>query len=381
MTFQSSPTGQTEIRLSGKLGARYKLAAGLLCLLAVLVIGLIDYVTGYEVSVMVFYAIPVGLAAVYVSPGYAVLLGLAAVTLSRSTDILSGMPYPGHAVFFTNCAIPFAFFLILIAALYLLNQIREGLESTVEQRNRSLLQEMHERGRLERQVIELSEREHRRFGQELHELVTHELASIAIDAHLLARNRFDPREEEAGRAREIALKVDRALTKARNIARGYFTLGFDAAGFAEALREIAHRTQKATNIPCHVHCADDLAIGNEDATIQLFRIAQEAVQNAARHADATQIIITFERRDDQFWLIIEDNGKGLDATTSGPTNGTGADAKPPRKEKGLGLSIMAYRSSLIGGKFLTELCPSGGTRVICTVPAAKLTRQIATVAA
>jgi len=372
MTSNTSSTGLTEMRLPGKTSTRQKLLSGVLCLFAVLGIGMIDYATGYEVSVLVFYAIPVGLAAIYVSAAYAVLLGLAAVALSRSTDILSGMPYPGHAVFVTNCAIPFAFFVILIAALYLLNQIRQGLESTVEQRNRALLQEMHERGRLERQVIELSEREHRRFGQELHELVTHELASIAIDAHLLTRNLLAAGDGEVGRAREIALKVDRALTKARNIARGYFTLGFDAAGFAEALREIANRTQKATRISCLVHCADDLAIGNEDATIQLFRIAQEAVQNSARHADATRITITFERRDDQFWLIIEDNGKGLH-----PTTGTGTDAKPPRKEKGLGLSIMAYRAGLIGGKFLTERALSGGTRVICTVPSAKLTRQIA----
>ncbi|HEX4140788.1 MAG TPA: ATP-binding protein [Candidatus Methylacidiphilales bacterium] len=371
-----SSTSLTEIRLSSsdKSRSRQKLISGALCFLCLLAIGIIDYVTGYEISVLVFYAIPIGLAAIYVSVGYALLLSIAAIALSRVTDFLSGMPYPGHAVFFSNCVIPLAFFGIVVASLYLLNQIRRGLESTVEQRNRALLQEMHERGRLERQVIELSEREHRRFGQELHELVTHELAAIAIDAHLLTRNLLAAGDEEVGRAREIALKVDRALTKARNIARGYFTLGFDAAGFAEALREIASRTQKATRISCLVHCADDLAIGNEDATIQLFRIAQEALQNAARHAEATRIITTFERRDDHFWLVVEDNGKGL-----APTNGK--DTKPPRKEKGLGLSIMAYRAGLIGGKFLTERSLSGGTRVICTVPAAKLTRQIATVAA
>ena len=329
--------------------------------------------TGYQISVLVFYAIPIGLATLYAGPGVALLLSLAAVAVSRGTDILSGMPYPGPAVFFTNCAIPLAFFAIVIAALYLLNQIRKGLESTVEQRNRALLQEMHERGRLERQVIELSEREHRRFGQELHELVTHELAAIALDAHILARNLVGAGHPEADRAREVALKVDRALTKSRNIARGYFTLGFDAASFAEALREIASRTHKASRVACDVRCADDLAIGNEDATIQLFRIAQEALQNAARHADASRITITFERRDDHFWLVVEDNGKGLAPTSNGATS--------PRKEKGLGLSIMAYRAGLIGGKFLTERSEGGGTRVICTVAANHLTRRDATVAA
>jgi signal transduction histidine kinase len=366
--------GMTEIRLpSSKTSTRQKLVNGLLCFLAVLAIGVIDYVTGYQISVMFFYAIPVGIAAICVGPGYALLLGIAAVAISRGTDILSGMPYPGHAVFVTNCAIPLAFFIIVVASLYLLNQVRKGLESTVEQRNRALLQEMHERGRLERQVIELSEREHRRFGQELHELVTQELSAIAIDAHLLTRNLIAGQHEEAEHARDIALKVDRALTKARNLARGYFTLGFDAAGFAEALREITGRTEKATGITCLTHCVDDLAIGNEDATIQLFRIAQEALQNAAHHSAATRINISFERRDDHFSLIIEDNGKGLTPSAQ--------DGKPPRKEKGLGLSIMAYRAGLIGGKFLTERCPSGGTRVICTVPVTKLTRQIATIAA
>ncbi len=348
----------------------------MLCFLCLLAIGVVDYLIDYPHLLLFFYAVPVGFAAMYVGPSVATVFALLGILISRATDLLSGMPYPGNEVFIWNIVIPFSFFIVMIFALYLLNCVRQGLETTVEQRNKALLQEMHERGRLERQVIELSEREHRRFGQELHELVTHELSSIAIDAHLLTRNLLAAGDDDVSRAREIALKVDRALTKARNIARGYFTLGFDAAGFAEALREIAGRTQKTSRTTCLVHCAEDLAIGNEDATIQLFRIAQEALQNAARHAEATRVILTFERRDDQFWLVIEDNGKGIN-----PAGADSKDGKPPRKEKGLGLSIMAYRAGLIGGKFLTERSPSGGTRVICTVPATKLTRQISTIAA
>ena len=349
-----------------KAKARQKLLTGIFCLLTILGIGIVDYVTGYQVSIIIFYAIPIGIAALYVGSVFALLLALVAIVVSRGSDLMTGMPYPGNTVFFINCAVPLVFFGIVIAALYLLNKIRKGLETTVDQRNQALLQEMHERGRLERQVIELSEREHRRFGQELHELVTQELSSIAIDTHLLTRNLLESGSPEADRAREIALKVDRALTKARNIARGYFTLGFDAAGFAEALREITTRTQKSSNIACEVRCADDLSIGNEDSTIQLFRIAQEALQNAARHSKATLITISFERRDDQFSLVIEDNGIGL--------------ANTPRREKGLGLSIMAYRAGLIGAKFLTDSPLNGsgtGTRILCIVPAAKLTRQIA----
>jgi signal transduction histidine kinase len=358
----------TEIRLTTKQPyAREKLITGVICFLALLAIGLVDYLIGYRVSLLVIYAIPIGIAATYVGPEVALILAICAVAISRAGDLWSGMPYPGHAVFFWNCAIPLAFFVLLILVLRLLQLMLQGLEKTVEDRNRALLQEMHERGRLERQVIDLSEREHRRFGQELHDLVSQELAGIAIDTHQISRHLLASGNPEAERAREVALKVDHALTKARNIARGYFTLGFDAAGLADALHEIAKRTEKDSRVACSVNCAENLPIGNEDATIQLFRIAQEAVQNAARHADASRIALIFERQGENFILSIEDNGKGLPAAT--------------QKHTGLGLSIMAYRASLIGGKFATESPSTGGTRVVCHVPAVKLTRRDSAVAA
>jgi signal transduction histidine kinase len=358
----------TEIRIpTDKAYAKVRLITSFLCLLALLVIGCVDYIIGYRVSLLVFYAIPIGVAATYVGSGVAILLAIFAVAVSRGGDLLSGMPYPGHSVFFWNCAIPFAFFIIFILVLRLLQLVRQSLEKTVEDRNRALLQEMHERGRLERQVIELSEREHRRFGQELHDLVSQELAAIALDTHLLTRNLLAAGHDESERAREVAIKVDRALTRARNIARGYFTLGFDAASLDEALREIARRAETPGRLACAVKCTDNLSIGNEDATVQLFRIAQEAVQNAARHAAASQITIGFERQGDNFLLTVQDNGKGL-------PKGVG-------KHSGLGLSIMAYRAALIGGTFAIESPATGGTRIVCRIPAVKLTRKDTPVAA
>jgi len=344
---------------------RTKLLSAAVCFLGLLVIGWVDYLIGYRISLLSFYAIPIGVAVFYVGPVTALVLSLAAVAISRGGDLLSGMPYPGNFIFFSNCAIPFAFFTFFVAVLAVLNEVRKRLESTVEQRNRALLQEMHERGRLEREVIELSEREHRRFGQELHQLVSQELAAIALDNHLLARNLLASGHAEAGTAHEVALKIDRALTKARNIACGYFTLGFDAPGLAEALGEIAQRTQKNCGITCTVHCPENLDLANEDATVQVFRIVQEAMQNAARHSAATQVSIRLERIQDHFLLAIQDNGKGLPA----------AAIRRKPGQQGLGLSIMAYRTSLLGGKFAIEHPHNGGTRIVCEIPALKLTRR------
>lgn len=336
-------------------GNVHKGAVAALCLAGLLFIGMVDYAIGYRVSLLFFYAIPVGVAALYVGPVTAAVLALVAVVLSKAGDWLSGMPYPGHSILFWNCTIPFTFFLIVIAALGLLNKIRKKLEITVRQRNTDLRAEVLRRGRLENDVIELSDREHRRFGLELHNLVSHELAGIAINIHLLAQNLGNPAEAE--RARAVADEVDRALTRARNIARSYFALGFDVSGMAQALREIASRTEKLHCVTCSVRCPDDLVIDREDVATHLYRIAQEALQNAVQHAAASRIDISLERVGDHFRLVVEDNGKGLSPAL-------GKKNKP-------GLSVMAYRAETIGGELRMERPADGGTRVLCIVPAVR----------
>jgi len=325
-----------------------------------LIIGLIDYSIGYRISLLVFYILPVAFATIRVGPAFATFLAILAVVISKGGDLWAGMPYPGNSVLFWNGAVALSLFIIVICLLHLLCRHLMGLETTVEKRTRDLLDEMNERRRLQREVVELSEREQRRFGQELHDLVCQELTSIASDAHLLTRNLLAAEADEAEHAREMALKVDRALEKARCIAKGFFTAGFDSAGLVDSLRETARQIEKTGRILCVIRWQENLVIADEDTLTQLFRIAQEAIRNTVQHAAASRIEVRFECKANMFQLVIEDNGIGFSSSD----------------RKGLGLKIMAYRAGLIGGDFKVEHRVNGGTRLVCQVPSEKLARPV-----
>lgn len=337
---------------------RKKFIAALLCLIGIVVIGDIDYLTGYKISLLVFYILPVGLATIYVGPGFAISLAILSIVISVSTDFWAGMPSSETPVLLWNVAIVLSVFVIVIGLLHALNRILLRLESSVEQRTRDLLAEMRERGRLEREIIDLSEKEQRRFGQELHDVVCQELASVAIAAHMLARKLLAHEHDESGHAREMAHMADHALETTRSVARGFFTAGFDGAGLAEALRETARYTENKNRISCVVRWQENLAISNEEIVIHLFRIAQEAIHNVVKHAAASHIEVSLRREEEMLRLTIEDDGNGL-ALSNG-------------REKGMGLRIMAYRARLIGGEFKTEHASRGGTRIVCLVPIEKL---------
>ncbi len=336
--------------------------AALFCLIGILVIGDFDYLTGYKISLLVLYIVPVGFAAIFVGPAFGVFVAIISVAISIATDFWAGMPRAEITTMLWNAGIVLGVFLIVIGVLHLMNNLMLRLKASFEQRTQELFSEMEKRGRLEREIIDLSEKEQRRFGQELHDVVCQELAGVSIAAHMLARKLLATNGEEAKHAREIARMADQALETTRGIARGFFTAGFDCAGLAEALRETARHVESKNRISCVIHWQEDLAITHADTVIHLFRIAQEAVNNVVRHAGASHINVSLKTEDEIFQLTIEDDGKGIPPST--------------KAKRGLGMSIMAYRAGLIGGELKTETLAAGGTRVVCLVPAAKLNRQL-----
>jgi signal transduction histidine kinase len=341
---------------------RKKFNAVLWCLIALFIIGDVDYLTGYQVSLLVFYILPVGFAVIYVGPVFAASLAILSIVISIATDFWAGMPLSEEWIQAWNSTIALLVYFIVIGLLHLLKRITLRLESSVEQKSKDLLKEMSERGRLEREIIDLSERQQRRFGQELHDVVCQELTGVAIAAHMLVRKLTAGEHEETTHARELAFMADHALETTRSVARGFFTAGFDGAGLAEALQETARRTESQNRISCSVRWQENLAITNEDLVIHLFRIAQEAIHNVVKHAAASHIEVSLKSEDKTLRLVVEDDGKGL----------------PQSKDRGqgLGLRIMAYRAGLIGAEFKTEHPSQGGTRIVCLVPIEKMKRPV-----
>jgi signal transduction histidine kinase len=267
------------------------------------------------------------------------------------------VPYEGAAILIWNGAIFLSLSGIVIYLVTALRRTLFAMENAVDERTLHLCKEMKERRFLERKILELSERENQWFGQETH-VVCQKLADLSLASHALARKLLAADSAQAEDALNVSKMVDAALMEARMVARGLCTPGFDEAALVKALGEIAWMTQEQHRLRCDVTCDKNLALGDETSTIHLFRIAQEAIQNAVRHSGASRISVSLKHSGPDIRLVIEDNGKGI----------TSRD----RAGYGLGLRIMAYRAGMIGGGLKIETSETEGARIICEVPAEKM---------
>ncbi len=214
-----------------------------------------------------------------------------------------------------------------------------------------LFRDITERRRLEREILEISDRERQRMGQDLHDGICQQLAGIELMSQVLEQKLARRSRADAARAGEIARYVREAISQTRSVARGLSPVTLEAEGLESALRELAANTEKMFGIRCQVIIKESCARCELGAGIHYYRIAQEAVSNALKHGKATEIWIGLEARSDRTILSVEDNGFGL-------TGGWSAG--------GMGLRIMRYRAGMLGGTLVLEAREPRGTRVVCT---------------
>ena len=212
-----------------------------------------------------------------------------------------------------------------------------------------------ERHRLERQILEISDREQARLGQEIHDGLCQQLVSLAFDANSLERRLAGSAHADAATARRIADLLDLAITEARQLSRGLFPIRMEAEGLVPALEELAKSTQERFQTSCRFESAGPAPVLTQVAATHLYRIAKEAVTNAVKHSQAHAISIGLEVRDAQLELRIEDDGSGIQGSA-------------PAKLAGMGLHIMEYRARSLGGTFRLGRGARQGTAVSCRVP-------------
>lgn len=211
------------------------------------------------------------------------------------------------------------------------------------------------RQRLERQILEISDREQARIGQDIHDGLCQQLVSLAFDANTLQRKLEARNEPEAAAAQRMARYLDEAITESRQLSRGLFPIRLAAEGLPSALEELAHATAERYHIPCEFRGPTASPVLSKPTATHLYRIAREAINNAVKHGQARLIIIHLENQAKAVELRVQDNGVGLLA-----------DGR--LKSSGMGLHIMEYRARSIGGTLRLAPAPSGGTIVSCCVP-------------
>ncbi len=210
-----------------------------------------------------------------------------------------------------------------------------------------------ERRGLEREILEISNREQRRIGSDLHDGLGQELTGISLLLGGLASSVRRGTMPRAAELRSLTALVSGAIEQTRTLARGLSPVALDGGGLAHALRALVARTRDLYGLDIRFRSRISPRVTLDAAsTGHLYRIAQESLTNAARHAAATTILVQLNVRGQRVALAISDDGRGL---------GPGATG-------GVGLKIMRYRANMLGGELLIGPRPNGrGTRVTCVL--------------
>jgi len=210
-----------------------------------------------------------------------------------------------------------------------------------------------ERKRLEREILDVTWRERRRVGQELHDGLGQLLTGVALLGKALASKLAARSLPEAADAGKIAGLIGEAIDQTRLMARGLHPLELEHGGIAPALTQLTSSVAKSSGLACHFQSDPNIPALDEATALDLYRIAQEAVNNAVRHAEARHIRVGLIARENRVVLTVQDDGIGI------------REERDP--SKGLGLRTMRYRAGLMGATFDIRRAPNGGTLVTCSV--------------
>lgn len=320
----------------------------------VAVVGVTDYLTGAEISYSIFYLIPISLSGWFVGRRLGVLVSFVGALCWLWADLAAGATYSHPLIPFWNAAMRLGVFLIVTWLLAKLKGLHSGLEEMVRQRTAALAAEIAERRRLERELLEICDRERREVGQNLHDGPCQQLMGAAIASSSLEEKLTLDLSTEAVRAKEINQLVTEAIAQCRDLARGLYPAVLETEGLEAALWRMASSVAELFHITCRFVCEKPVPIHEPTLAQHLYRIGQEAVNNAIKHGKPSNVLIALTSTDGQVILIVKDDGVGI--------------AQSSAIKGGMGLRIMAFRAELIGATLDIQRDADGGTLVTCTAP-------------
>jgi len=318
------------------------------CLILTGVIGYVDYLTGYERSLLLFYLLPISLAAWFGNFAFGIVMAAVCVIVWVLSDLASGIPALG----FWNIGTAFASYVLFAGVLSKLGALVRELDRRVQERTAALEHEMAERRRLDQEIARVADRERRRLGHELHDRLGQHLTGTALAAQVLKEKLAARSAPETGEAEKVVRCVEEGIDLTRNLARGFFSPELEAEGLVVALQNLADTVRERFGISCVLHSDELFPIHDSTVANQLYQIAQEAVTNSVKHAAARQIDIRLAMDGPELYLSIVDDGVGF--------------PDKPRSE-GLGLHLMRHGAALSGATFDIRRNGEKGTIATCRV--------------
>ncbi len=216
-----------------------------------------------------------------------------------------------------------------------------------------MIRDMTERKRLEKEILEISQREQNRIGRDLHDGLGQLLTGISCLLQGLSKKIKNNAPNEVESVHEISDLVKQAIHQSSWLAQGLMPVKLQDGGLDGALQDLVEQTEHIHKVPCLFHCDSDISFQDATININLYRIAQEALNNAIKHSMAKHIWLRLETENEYFQLTVKDDGIGLTNHRNRPD--------------GMGLRIMQYRAGMIGAELEIQPDQDGGTIVQCRI--------------
>ena len=211
-----------------------------------------------------------------------------------------------------------------------------------------------ERKRLEKEISEIPMREREQIGREMHDNLGQILTGIAVKSKSLEQKLRHKSLEESADATEICQLANNLIAQTRRLAKILYPVDLKIGGIAAALRMLASNVESLFKISCQVKCKNNPPIQDPVTATHLYRIAQEAVTNAAKHGKAKKVSIELTSGEEKSVLKVKNDGRSF--------------MEVPAQKAGLGLKIMDYRARSIGASLDIRKGRNGGTVVTCLFP-------------
>ncbi len=307
----------------------------------------VDLITTWQFSMYIFYCLPVYLVGLYfprrVALSFAVFTAVVAMVANYDAIAVRGMGgYAwsgcnrlGGLLFTAACGISFRGY-------------REETQRALEALRHSQ--------QLEREVVRAGEREQQRIGQDLHDGVCQTLAALGCAAQCLKVDLEADSSPRIELVTEIQKQLSAATLEARNMARGIYPVSISADSLGIAIQDLVTSLNQIFGDIICVATDPEIVVCDADTALHLYRITQEALSNASRHANATRIDVGLTQGPRELVLTIADNG---------------CNAEMQTRADGMGSHTMRYRANLIGAGLTVKTNSNKGTEVQCTLPTAE----------
>jgi len=314
-------------------------------LILVGLIGWIDYAIGWEYNLSVAYALPIIFVVWKSNQFLGFVFALLCTAIWWGGHIGNNL-YQSDFGFVLAMFSQLFYFVVLVVATNAVKNQQELEQARIERIKRAQ--------KLEKDILWASEREQQRIGRDLHDGLGSHLAAIGYALAFLTHDLHQRNQPEATKAEYIYEQVSNAISLLHDLLQGIFYTQQDDFSLSLALKDLASSASRLSGLSVCFSETENILLNNPEHSKQLYRIAQEAVSNAVKHANAKKITIMLSKCENTLYLIIVDDGNGL--------------ALPANSTRGIGLCSMRYRARALGGDLRIDSNPSQGTTVYCEIP-------------